>query len=122
MGKAKKVKVSKGETKEPKIGLADQIELEKEVKVKNRQKIRRRADEEEVSFSIYFIYCICLLHSVFLNQIEIIKFFEKHKEINKFKIHKTTGNLKVMALDCIIKIFFIFYFNCNLCCFYFFFK
>ncbi|KYM80956.1 Bystin [Atta colombica] len=47
MGKAKKVKVSKGETKEPKIGLADQIELEKEVKVKNRQKIRRRADEEE---------------------------------------------------------------------------
>ncbi|KYN21974.1 PREDICTED: bystin [Trachymyrmex cornetzi] len=47
MGKAKKVKVSKGETKEPKIGLADQIELEKGVKVKNRQKIRRRADEEE---------------------------------------------------------------------------
>ncbi|KAG5312462.1 BYST protein, partial [Acromyrmex insinuator] len=47
MGKAKKVKVSKGETKEPKIGLAEQIELEKGVKVKNRQKIRRRADEEE---------------------------------------------------------------------------
>ncbi|KYN43342.1 Bystin [Trachymyrmex septentrionalis] len=47
MGKAKKVKVSKGDTKEPKIGLADQIEFEKGVKVKNRQKIRRRADEEE---------------------------------------------------------------------------
>ncbi|KYQ55024.1 Bystin [Trachymyrmex zeteki] len=47
MGKVKKIKVSKGETKEPKIGLADQIEFEKAVKVKNRQKIRRRADEEE---------------------------------------------------------------------------
>lgn len=47
MGKAKKIKVSKSETKEPKIGLADQIELEKAVKVKNRQKVRRRADEEE---------------------------------------------------------------------------
>lgn len=64
MGKVKKIKVSKGETKEPKIGLADQIEFEKAVKVKNRQKIRRRADEEEVSFNIYFIHCICLLHFV----------------------------------------------------------
>jgi len=54
MGKAKKIKVSKGETKEPKIGLADQIEFEKAVKVKNRQKIRHRADEEEVSLCIYF--------------------------------------------------------------------
>ncbi|KAL0115605.1 hypothetical protein PUN28_010842 [Cardiocondyla obscurior] len=47
MGKAKKTKVSKGETKEPKIGLAEQIELEKTVKLKNRQKTRRRAEEEE---------------------------------------------------------------------------
>lgn len=55
MGKAKKLKVSKGETKEPKIALADQIELEKAVKLKNRQKVRRRADEEEVSLHICFI-------------------------------------------------------------------
>ncbi|XP_071569599.1 bystin [Temnothorax nylanderi] len=47
MGKAKKIKVSKGETKEQKIGLAEQIELEKAVKVKNRQKVRHRADDEE---------------------------------------------------------------------------
>ncbi|XP_011882427.1 PREDICTED: bystin [Vollenhovia emeryi] len=46
MGKAKKLKVSKGETKE-KIGLAEQIEREKAVKVKNRRKVRCRADEEE---------------------------------------------------------------------------
>ncbi|XP_020296825.1 bystin [Pseudomyrmex gracilis] len=44
MGKAKKTKVSKGETK---IGLAEQIESDKTVKPKNRQKIRFRADEEE---------------------------------------------------------------------------
>lgn len=54
MGKAKKVKVSKGETKESKIALADQIEQEKSVKLKNRQKVRCRADEEEVSFHICF--------------------------------------------------------------------
>ncbi|XP_012534195.1 bystin [Monomorium pharaonis] len=47
MGKAKKLKVSKGETKESKIALADQIEQEKTVKLKNRQKVRHRADEEE---------------------------------------------------------------------------
>ncbi|KAL6263728.1 hypothetical protein P5V15_003814 [Pogonomyrmex californicus] len=47
MGKAKKIKVSKGEIKEPKIGLAEQIEREKAVKVKNRQKFRRRADDDE---------------------------------------------------------------------------
>jgi len=51
MGKAKKVKVSKGETQRPKLSLADQIE--NEVKPKNRQKIRLRNDEEEeVSFYI----------------------------------------------------------------------
>ncbi|XP_012221311.1 bystin [Linepithema humile] len=47
MGKAKKVKVSKGETKDSKIGLAEQIESEKVAKPKNRQKVRQRADEEE---------------------------------------------------------------------------
>ncbi|XP_032664979.1 bystin [Odontomachus brunneus] len=44
MVKAKKVKISKGG---PKIGLADQIELEKTVKFKNRQKVRHRTDEDE---------------------------------------------------------------------------
>lgn len=53
MGKAKKVKVSKGG---PKIGLVDQIELEKTVKFKNRQKVRHRTDEdEEVSSYIFRI-------------------------------------------------------------------
>lgn len=47
MGKAKKVKVSKGGTKEPKIGLAEQIEFDKTVKPTVRQKVRHRADEEE---------------------------------------------------------------------------
>lgn len=51
MGKAKKVKVSKGE---PKISLIDQIEQEKTVKPKNRQKVRYHAEErEEVSFHIF---------------------------------------------------------------------
>ncbi|XP_076244398.1 bystin [Calliopsis andreniformis] len=47
MGKAKKVKVSKGETKQQKVPLADQIEDEKTVKSKNRHKIRTRHDEDE---------------------------------------------------------------------------
>ncbi|XP_050455426.1 bystin [Cataglyphis hispanica] len=47
MGKAKKIKVSKGGTKEPKIGLAEQIEFDKSVKSTIRQKIRHRADDEE---------------------------------------------------------------------------
>lgn len=47
MGKAKKLKVSKGETKLPKVGLANQIEEEKTVKSKNRTKIRVRNDEDE---------------------------------------------------------------------------
>lgn len=46
MGKAKKVKVS-GEKRPPKVGLADQIESDKTVKAKNRQKIRIRNDEDE---------------------------------------------------------------------------
>ncbi|XP_003700691.1 bystin [Megachile rotundata] len=47
MGKAKKLKVSKGETKPPKVGLANQIEEEKTVKSKNKHKIRIRNDEDE---------------------------------------------------------------------------
>lgn len=54
MGKAKKIKVSKGGTKESKISLMEQIEIDKAVKPTVRQKIRHRAnDEEEVSFHIY---------------------------------------------------------------------
>lgn len=59
MGKAKKIKVSKGETKEQKIGLAEQIELEKAVKSKNRQKARRRADDTE-EVSTHFIVFLFL--------------------------------------------------------------
>ncbi|XP_014472925.1 PREDICTED: bystin [Dinoponera quadriceps] len=44
MGKAKKVKVSKGEAK---VGLAEQIEIEKTTKSKNRQKVRHRTEEDE---------------------------------------------------------------------------
>ena len=47
MGKAKKVKPSKGETKLPKVRLADQIEEDKTVKSKNRNKIRIRNDADE---------------------------------------------------------------------------
>lgn len=47
MGKAKKVKVSKGETKQPKLALADQIEDDKIAKSKNRHKIRFRSDEDD---------------------------------------------------------------------------
>jgi len=61
MGKAKKIKVSKGGTKEPKISLTEQIEIDKAVKPTVRQKIRHRAnDEEEVSFHIY-LFCIISL-------------------------------------------------------------
>ncbi|KAK2580720.1 hypothetical protein KPH14_011348 [Odynerus spinipes] len=47
MGKAKKIKVSAGEKRQPKVGLADQIEGDKTVKAKNRQKIRIRNDDDE---------------------------------------------------------------------------
>jgi hypothetical protein len=47
MGKAKKVKVSKSETNKPKVGLAEQIVNENTVKMKNRQKTRIRAEEDE---------------------------------------------------------------------------
>lgn len=49
MGKAKKVKVSKGETKHPKIALGDQIEEEKTVKPKNRHKIRSQDESDSKS-------------------------------------------------------------------------
>ena len=47
MGKAKKIKVSKGEKCEPKLGLADQIEEDKTAKMKTRKKVRIRTDEDE---------------------------------------------------------------------------
>lgn len=47
MGKAKKIKVSKGEKNAPKVGLADQIEDDKAVKMKNRKKVRIRNDQDE---------------------------------------------------------------------------
>lgn len=47
MGKSKKVKVSKGETSQPKLGLAEQIECERTARPKSKQKIRLRTDEEE---------------------------------------------------------------------------
>ncbi|XP_014215235.1 bystin [Copidosoma floridanum] len=47
MGKAKKVKVSKGESKPPKISLADQIAEAATLKPKDRQKVRNRKDEDE---------------------------------------------------------------------------
>ncbi|XP_035731899.1 bystin-like [Vespa mandarinia] len=47
MGKAKKIKVSAGEKRKTKVGLADQIEAEKSVTAKNRQKIRHRNDDDE---------------------------------------------------------------------------
>ncbi|OAD55765.1 Bystin [Eufriesea mexicana] len=47
MGKAKKIKISKGETKQPKTALADQIEEEKIVKSKNRQKVRIRNEDDD---------------------------------------------------------------------------
>ena len=47
MGKAKRVKVSKGETKQQKVPLAEQIEDEKTLKSKSRNKIKIRTDEDE---------------------------------------------------------------------------
>lgn len=73
MGKAKKIKVSKGETKASKISLVEQIESEKITKPKNRQKIRQRIDEEEE---------VSLLHIYFLSKLKIIKFFENIFALN----------------------------------------
>ncbi|XP_076162678.1 bystin [Ptiloglossa arizonensis] len=47
MGKAKKLKVSKHEIKQSKVSLLDQIEEERAVKSKNRNKTRIRNDEDE---------------------------------------------------------------------------
>ncbi|CAD6216471.1 GSCOCG00004634001-RA-CDS [Cotesia congregata] len=47
MGKAKKVRVSKGDTLPAKVPLADQLEGDGIVKSKNRNKIRFRAEEDE---------------------------------------------------------------------------
>lgn len=54
MGKAKKIKVSKSEIKQPKVALGDQIEEEKSVKSKKRQKIRiRNEDDDKVKFIVF---------------------------------------------------------------------
>lgn len=62
MGKSKKVKVSKGETSQPKLGLAEQIECERTARPKSKQKIRLRTDEEE-EVSLFFVAlelsCLC---------------------------------------------------------------
>lgn len=47
MGKVKKIKFSKKETKRANIALADQIEQDKTVKAKDRHKIRHRTNEQE---------------------------------------------------------------------------
>lgn len=62
MGKAKKIKVSKSEIKQPKIALGDQIEEEKNIKSKKRQKIKiRNEDDDKVKFIIF------LFHKIFKN-------------------------------------------------------
>lgn len=71
MGKAKKLKVSKHEIKQSKVSLLDQIEEERAVKSKNRNKTRIRNDEdEEVTFIFYNfvkinIYFISTLHIIY---------------------------------------------------------
>ncbi|KAK0179739.1 hypothetical protein PV327_005461 [Microctonus hyperodae] len=47
MGKAKKIKVSKGQSRPEKVGLAEQIEGEKVVKPKLQKKVRLRDDDDE---------------------------------------------------------------------------
>lgn len=71
MGKAKKIKVSKGDKNLPKVGLADQIEEDKTVKTKSRKKVRIRNDgDEEVRMKfILFIY-VCY---IFLSKIPYLK-------------------------------------------------
>lgn len=54
MGKAKKLKASKGETKQQNVPLADQMEDEKTVKSKNRHKIRFRNDEDEKVIFLFY--------------------------------------------------------------------
>ncbi|KAK0078995.1 hypothetical protein PV325_001862 [Microctonus aethiopoides] len=47
MGKAKKIKVSKGHSRPEKVGLTEQIEREKMVKAKLQKKVRYRNDDDE---------------------------------------------------------------------------
>lgn len=56
MGKAKRIKVSAGEKRKTKVGLADQIEADKSVTAKNRQKIRNRNDDDEEVSSYLLTY------------------------------------------------------------------
>ena len=56
MGKAKKLKVSKSGNSQPKLGLADQISSENSVKLKDRNKIRFRTEEEAEVIENHFIY------------------------------------------------------------------
>lgn len=60
MGKAKKVKISKGDKPE-KVGLGDQIEGETLAKAKNRQKVRFRQDEDEEVRTINMLKSIVIM-------------------------------------------------------------
>ena len=54
MGKAKKMKVTKSESSQPKVSLVEQMEDDQLAKMKNRQKLRFRTDdEEEVRKNLY---------------------------------------------------------------------
>ena len=54
MGKAKKIKVSKSEMKQPKMALGDQIEEGKIAKSKNRQKNRIRKEDDDKVIHVFF--------------------------------------------------------------------
>lgn len=60
MGKAKKVRVSKGDNIPKKVPLADQIEGDGIVKSKQRNKLRYRASDDEVKF--YFLFLIVIYY------------------------------------------------------------
>lgn len=55
MGKAKKLKVSRGDKMAPKVGLADAIEQEGIARMKDSKKIRFRNDAEE-EVRLFFDY------------------------------------------------------------------
>ena len=54
MGKAKKIKISRSEMKQPKMALGDQIEEEKIAKSKNRQKNRVRKEDDDKVIFVFF--------------------------------------------------------------------
>lgn len=54
MGKAKKIKVSRSEMKQPKMALSDQIEKGKIAKSKNRQKNRVRKEDDDKVIFVFF--------------------------------------------------------------------